>query len=88
MATHSRIPGWEIPLTEKGGRLQSIVLQRVRRLFVAKSQTAKQQQQFNQTINHVSKIKIFFVFSMPPKLSSQVPFLGNYWMIHYLTEKT
>ena len=31
MATHPRIPGWEIPLTEKGGRLQSIVF--------AKSQT-------------------------------------------------
>ena len=40
------------------------------------------------SIKYVGKIKIFLVFSMPPKLSSQVPFLGNYWMIHYLTEKT
>ena len=29
MATHSRILTWEIPWTEKPGRLQSMVLQRV-----------------------------------------------------------
>ena len=30
MATHSSIPDWEIPWTEKPGRLQSMELQRVR----------------------------------------------------------
>ena len=29
MATHSSIPAWRIPWTEKHGRLQSIALQRV-----------------------------------------------------------
>ena len=30
MATHSSIPAWRIPWTEKLGRLQSVGLQRVR----------------------------------------------------------
>jgi len=36
--THSSILAWEIPWTEKPGRLQSIGLQRVRRALVTKQQ--------------------------------------------------
>ena len=35
MATHSRILAWEIAQTEDPGRVQSIVLQRVRHAWVA-----------------------------------------------------
>ena len=38
MAIHSSILAWEIPWTEKPGRLQSIGLQRVRRALVTKQQ--------------------------------------------------
>ena len=69
MATHSSIPAWEIPLTEKGGRLQSIVLQRVRHNLMTK------QQQFNQTINQVcGSNKDIFCFQYAP----QIVFLGTF----------
>ena len=38
MATHSCILAWEIPQTEKPGRLQSVALQRVRHDLVTKQQ--------------------------------------------------
>ena len=38
MTTHSSILAWEIPWTEKPGRLQSIGLQRVRHALATKQQ--------------------------------------------------
>ena len=42
MATHPSILDWEIPWTEKPGRLQSIGLQRVRHDLVTKQQEQQQ----------------------------------------------
>ena len=44
MATHSSFLAWEIPQTEKPGRLQSMELQRVRHDVVTKQQHNLNQQ--------------------------------------------
>ena len=41
MATHSSILAWEISLTEEPGRLQSMVLKRIRQDLVTKYQIAR-----------------------------------------------
>ena len=68
MATHSSILAWGIPWTEEPGRLQYMVLQRVRHDSVTKQQ--QQQQQTNSV--HTQGEKQIRSFPIPQKVKHRI----------------